>query len=128
MELVHPLESLLASTGLTLPFSKVTQDQINVYTSRGLLIESNLAWLWGTSVEHSVLYQYQMSSASNLLLSMIQTESPYFQPVPKAPAPFKAGLFPNDPTFSDCTSPECFTSWAVRIIESTAVYVLSAGL
>ncbi|KAH7124727.1 pectate lyase superfamily protein-domain-containing protein [Dactylonectria macrodidyma] len=107
---------------------KVTQDQIDVYTGRGLLIESETAWLWGTSVEHAVLYQYQLSNAKNILMGMIQTESPYFQPVPKAPQPFKTGLFANDPTFSQCTGTSCAFSWAVRIVDSNAVYVLGAGL
>ncbi|KID94680.1 LysM domain protein, partial [Metarhizium majus ARSEF 297] len=107
---------------------KVTQDQIDVYAGRGMLIESDTAWLWGTAVEHCVLYQYQISSASTILMSMIQTESPYFQPIPKAPFPFNAGVFPNDPTFADCSSLGCYSSWAVRIVDSTAVYILGAGL
>lgn len=107
---------------------KVTQDQIDIFTGRGMLIESNLAWLWGTSVEHSVFYQYQLSSASNILMSMIQTESPYFQPVPKAPIPFQPGTFPNDPTFKNCSSLSCYSSWAIRVVDSSAVYLLGAGL
>ncbi|PTB47605.1 carbohydrate-binding module family 50 protein [Trichoderma harzianum CBS 226.95] len=107
---------------------KVTQDQIDVYAGRGLLIESKLAWLWGTAVEHCVFYQYQMSDAQNILMGMIQTESPYYQPVPQAPTPFKPGLFPNDPTFNNCTSVSCYTSWAVRIVDSSTIYMLGAGL
>jgi len=41
------------------------------------------------------MYQYQFSNASNIFMSMIQTESPYFQPKPLAPLPFTPGLFPN---------------------------------
>jgi hypothetical protein len=112
--------------------SKVTQDQIDVYAGRGLLIEADLAWLWATSVEHCVLYQYQIANAKNIMLAMIQTESPYFQPLPKAPAPFTPGLFADDPVFSNCAasgSPAgCAFSWAVRIIDSSTVYVLGAGL
>lgn len=37
-------------------YSKVTQDQIDVYAGRVLLIKSKLAWLWGTAVEHCVFY------------------------------------------------------------------------
>lgn len=51
-------------------------DQVNIYAARGLLIESDVAWLWGTSVEHNVLYQYQLSGAKNIVMGMIQTESP----------------------------------------------------
>lgn len=53
--------------------------------------------------EHSALYQYQLSGAKDILMGMIQTESPYFQAIPAAPAPFPA-IFPNDPTFSNCTA------------------------
>lgn len=106
----------------------MTQDQIDVYAGRGLLIESDLAWLWGTSVEHCVLYQYQISRAKNILMSMIQTESPYFQPVPTAPHPFTTGLFPNDPLFNNCVGVGCAFSWAVRIIDSSTIYVLGSGL
>ncbi|KAG7286304.1 hypothetical protein NEMBOFW57_008612 [Staphylotrichum longicolle] len=109
---------------------KITKDQIDVYAGRGLLIESDRAWLWGTASEHAVLYQYQFSQASNIFMSMIQTESPYFQPTPRAPLPFTTGLFPNDPTFSNCaaTDAKCFASWAVRIVDSSAIYMLGAGL
>lgn len=48
-------------------------DQINIYPARGLSIESETAWFWGTSVEHNVLYQYQISNAETAV--MTQTES-----------------------------------------------------
>lgn len=88
-------------------------------------------WLWGTSVEHNVLYQYQLSGATNLLMGLIQTESPYYQVEPAAPAPFSNGLvFVDDPSFKNCAdnSKTCAMSWAVRIIDSNAIYVLSTGL
>jgi hypothetical protein len=106
------------------------RDQIDIYVARGLLVESKKAWLWATSFEHCVFYQYQISSATNVVMGMIQTESPYFQPVPKAPQPYRTGLFPNDPTFNDCKSGDtrCYSSWALRIIDSSSVYILGAGL
>ncbi|KAL3421768.1 hypothetical protein PVAG01_05924 [Phlyctema vagabunda] len=109
---------------------KVTQDQIDIYAGRGILIESQRAWLYGTASEHSVLYQYQLSAAKNILLAMIQTESPYFQPVPRAPTPFSTGLFTNDPSFDDCKagSGACAVSWTVRIIDSSTIYILGSGL
>lgn len=110
---------------------KSTLDEIDIYAGRGLLVESDKAWLWGTSVEHNVLYQYQFSNAKDVVMAMIQTESPYFQPVPQAPAPFTAGLFPNDPTFTNCvgaSSARCAVSWAVRIIDSSSILMLGAGL
>ncbi|KJR87858.1 LysM domain protein [Sporothrix schenckii 1099-18] len=111
-----------------------SQDMINVYTGRGVLIESQgPTWLWGSASEHSVLYQYQFSRASNLFCSMLQTESPYFQPSPGAPAPFVPGMFPDDPTFADCALPiaansRCALAWPVRILDSTDIFVYSAGL
>lgn len=108
-----------------------TLDQVDIYSGRGLLVESEKAWLWGTAVEHNVLYQYQFSNANDVIMGMIQTESPYFQPVPKAPAPFTTGFFPNDPTFSNCegsSTGNCAVSWAVRIIDSSSLYMLGAGL
>jgi hypothetical protein len=42
--------------------------------------------MYGTSSEHNILYQYQVSGAKDLYMGMIQAESPYFQPVPRAPA------------------------------------------
>ncbi|KAK2750071.1 hypothetical protein FQN57_004563 [Myotisia sp. PD_48] len=108
----------------------VTQDQIDVYSARGILIESQLAWLYGTTSEHNVLYQYQLSGAKNILMGMIQTESPYFQPVPVAPLPFPTKIFPNDPLFDECEmgSVTCALSWAVRIVDSSSIYILGSGL
>ncbi|KAH7329285.1 LysM domain protein [Stachybotrys elegans] len=108
-----------------------SQDQIDIYAARGLLVESKHAWLWGTSVEHCTFYQYQLSGAKNILLSMIQTESPYYQPVPAAPTPFTPGAFPDDPTFANCKTGQekgCGSSWGLRIIDSSAIYMLGAGI
>ncbi|KAH8698403.1 pectate lyase superfamily protein-domain-containing protein [Talaromyces proteolyticus] len=105
--------------------------QIDIFSGRGALIESHgPTWLYGTAAEHNVLYQYQISSASNILMGMIQTEAPYFQPHPKAPLPIVTGIFPNDPMFTDCAtdSKTCAVSWAVRIVNSSTVYLLGAGL
>ncbi|WYZ42188.1 hypothetical protein EsH8_V_001083 [Colletotrichum jinshuiense] len=108
------------------------QIQINVYSARGILIESQgPTWLWGTAAEHSVLYQYQLSGAKQVVMGLIQTEGPYFQSSPKAPAPFENGLvFKDDPTFADCpaNSQTCAMAWSLRMIDSTNVYVISGGL
>ncbi|CAG8005098.1 unnamed protein product [Penicillium nalgiovense] len=106
-----------------------SQDQINVFSARGVLIESQgPVWLYGTASEHNILYQYQISGAKDVMMGMIQTESPYYQPAPKAPNPFTVGQFPNDPSFDDCTGNSCEVSWALRIIDSSAIYSLGAGL
>jgi hypothetical protein len=104
--------------------------QIDVYAGRGILIQSKLAYLWGTAPEHAVMYQYQLAGASKVLMGMIQTVSPYFQPTLKAPEPFQTGLFPKDPTFADCkdSSTGCNVSWAMRILDSASIYILGAGL
>ncbi|EXL67159.1 hypothetical protein FOPG_16703 [Fusarium oxysporum f. sp. conglutinans race 2 54008] len=59
-----------------------------------------------------------------------KTETPYFQSSPQAPAPFKPGAFPNDPEFHNCTktSKSYAMAWALCIIDSSAVHILSAGL
>ncbi|CAG8040084.1 unnamed protein product [Penicillium olsonii] len=107
-----------------------TQDQIDIFAARGILIENQLSWLYGTASEHCTLYQYQLSGAKNILMAMIQTESPYYQPVPLAPNPFTPGFFPNDPLFEDCESNSisCALSWAVRIIDSSSIWILGSGL
>ncbi|KAK2742694.1 hypothetical protein FQN57_005149 [Myotisia sp. PD_48] len=109
----------------------ISQDQIDIYSARGVLIESQgPTWLYATASEHNVLYQYQVSQAKNLFMGMIQSESPYYQSTPKAPVPFMTGLFPNDPKFGDCNSSSatCALSWALRIIDSTSIYSLGSGL
>ncbi|KAF7552507.1 hypothetical protein G7Z17_g4263 [Cylindrodendrum hubeiense] len=109
------------------------QANIDVYAARGILIESSgPTWLWGTSVEHCILYQYQLSGAENVMMGLVQTESPYFQPYPSSPGPFynQLGAFPDDPNFQDCAEDDasCGFSWGVRVIDSKTVYVLGTGL
>ncbi|KAK1995810.1 pectin lyase-like protein [Colletotrichum falcatum] len=108
------------------------QIQISVYAARGVLIESRgPTWLWGTAAEHAVLYQYQLSGARNVVMGLIQTEAPYFQSSPKAPAPFEKGLvFRDDPTFADCPdgSKTCAMAWSLRMVDSANIYVISGGL
>ena len=60
----------------------------------------------------------------------IQTEAPYYQPVPVAPQPFQnaVGLFAGDPDFTDCTTPQCKIAWGLRVIDSSDIYFHSVGL
>ncbi|KAK0673186.1 pectate lyase superfamily protein-domain-containing protein [Cercophora samala] len=105
--------------------------QISLFAARGILIESTKpTWLYGTGSEHVVLYQYQLYKAKNVFLGHIQTEAPYFQPLPAAPAPFTPalGVFPGDPTFKDCTTATCRMAWGVRLIDSSDIYFHSMGL
>jgi len=109
------------------------QTQIDVYSGRGILIESQgPTWLYGTASEHSALYQYQIDRASNIFLGHMQTESPYYQDFPAPPVPFanQAG-FPNDPDFGLCDpdiDPGCAMAWALRLLSSEQVYIYGAGL
>lgn len=97
----------------------------------GILIESKApTWLYATSSEHNILYQYQLHKADNVFMGLIQTESPYFHPQPTAPKPFESSLgkFPADPTFEDCTADNCKVSWALSIVQSKNVHIVGAGL
>lgn len=113
-----------------------TGTQISVFAARGMLIESQgPSWFYGGGSEHSVLYNYLISSAKSVFMGHIQTESPYYQPNPHPPEPFRAGArFPNDPDFSHCEitanvyDDRCNYAWGLLIIDSTDIMVHSAGL
>ena len=50
--------------------------QVTIHAGRGILIESQKpTWLWGTAMEHSMLYNYQVANARNVFMSSIQTET-----------------------------------------------------
>ncbi|THZ72556.1 glucan 1,3-beta-glucosidase [Aureobasidium pullulans] len=107
-------------------------NQINIYNGRGVYIESQgPVWLYGTSSEHNVFYNYEIRNAKNVFMGMIQSETPYFQSNPKAPAPFVPQR-PSDPTFSICSSQNpsapCYKSWGLRVIDSTNVFIHGLGL
>ncbi|KAI8303634.1 exo-1,3-beta-D-glucanase [Colletotrichum sp. SAR11_59] len=110
------------------------QTQIDIYVARGILIESKggPVWLYGTASEHCVFYQYLLLGAQDVFMGNIQTESPYYLPKPKAPAPFtdQVGLFNGDPDFSECpeSEPHCAAAWALMISGSTNVHIFGAGL
>jgi glucan 1,3-beta-glucosidase len=105
-------------------------NQINIYNGRGVLIESQkAAWLYGTSSEHSQLYNYQVANAKNVFMGVIQSETPYMQSNPNANEPFKANATWNDPDFSKCSDDGgCPKSWGLRVVDSTDVLVYGAGL
>ncbi|KAL4820991.1 pectate lyase superfamily protein-domain-containing protein [Aspergillus spinulosporus] len=106
--------------------------QLSVYVARGMLIESTSAtWLYGTSSEHSVFYQYNFHHAHNIFTTVIQTEPPYYQPNPRPPAPFsnQVGLYGSDPVYN-CNGASfsgCDEAWAVIITESQNIHIGSAG-
>lgn len=107
------------------------QTQTSVYVARGVLIESTRpTWLYGTASEHSVYYQYEFYKSANVLAGMIQTEQPYYQPTPPPPAPFEAavGVFRGDPAFPCTENDPCDSGWGLRIIQSSQITILGAGL
>ncbi|KAH6649971.1 pectate lyase superfamily protein-domain-containing protein [Chaetomium tenue] len=110
-----------------------TMVQNSVYAARGFLIESTApVWLYATASEHAVYYQYNFHNASTIFTSMIQTESPYYQPTPPPPAPFAdvVGKFPGDPDYT-CAPGEfngCDESWGVIMRGCEDILITSAGL
>jgi glucan 1,3-beta-glucosidase len=110
--------------------------QIDVYTGRGALIQSSgPVWLWGTASEHSILYNYQIDGAGAVFGGFMQSETPYFQPQPLAPAPFNFNSAYDDPTFTVCsnggnTSADavpCKDAWGLRVANTKSLLVYSAG-
>ncbi|KAA8646710.1 uncharacterized protein ATNIH1004_005385 [Aspergillus tanneri] len=105
-----------------------TDTRISIYTGRGLLVEGRNIWLYGTSVEHHSLYQYQFSGAQNVVAGFIQTETPYWQPNPDAASgPFPSNSTLNDPDFNNCQAGSC-NALGLRIRESRDVAIYGAGL
>ncbi|KDN67309.1 putative 1,3-beta glucanase [Colletotrichum sublineola] len=105
-------------------------NQISLYAARGTLIESSgPSWFYGTGSEHTVLYQYQLYGAKDIYLGHMQSETPYYQPVPVAPIPFDVGKkFPGDPSFAQCSSEGCKEAWGLRVINSESVTIHGAGM
>ena len=116
--------------------------QIDIYAGRGLLIEGSRVWLVASSSEHHTLYQYQLVNAQDVWMGQIQTETPYYQPGPTAPAPFvDTNKDIWDPTFNkmDCDAinknateeakaAPCEMAWGLRVLGSQNVVVYGAGL
>ncbi|WFC98788.1 hypothetical protein MYAM1_001520 [Malassezia yamatoensis] len=96
-------------------------EQINVLSTRGILIqaESGPVWMYGTASEHQLLYQYSLVNAQNVLLAMIQTESPYFQGESFAAASRSAT---TNPLYPD---PDCARRYAAAHGESSGEYQTS---
>ncbi|KAI9888746.1 MAG: hypothetical protein M1814_006478 [Vezdaea aestivalis] len=109
--------------------------QINVYNGRGVLVESEgPVWLYGTSSEHSTLYNYQLNKAKDIYMALIQTETAYFQSNPSALVPFPPDARYADPDFaasckaSPTGTSSCAKTWGLRVVDSTDVLIFGAGL
>ncbi|KAF9229792.1 glycoside hydrolase family 55 protein [Gyrodon lividus] len=97
--------------------------QLSIFTGRGLLSESlGPVWLIGTA-EHNVLYQYNLHNAQNHWIGFAQTETPYYQPVPGAPAPFSIDKAYYDPEFNSSNA----TAWALYVQQSWDITLFGAG-
>ncbi|KAJ5344524.1 Pectin lyase fold/virulence factor [Penicillium brevicompactum] len=105
-----------------------TNTQISVYSGRGLLVEGNNVWLYGTGSEHHSLYQYQFSGAGSIVAGFVQTETPYYQPNPNAAnGPYPTNSTLRDPNYSTCLGGNC-NSLGLRVLDSKNVIVYGAGL
>lgn len=129
--------------------------QVSIYTGRGVLVRaiyrvffSNIVlsnffllfiqiessdgpvWLYGIQSEHNVLYQYQLINARNVFMTMIQSETPYWQPGPAAPLPYTPNPIFGDPTYSHCVAGDikCPMSYAVRAANCSNIYMYGAGM
>ncbi|KAF9049241.1 glycoside hydrolase family 55 protein [Hymenopellis radicata] len=99
--------------------------RISLYSGRGILSESSgPVWLIGTGSEHHTLYQYNLVNAANHYMGLIQTETPYYQPSPLAPAPFTVNAAFKDPSFDG----EINTALGLRILTSTDIIIFGGGL
>ncbi|KZV89437.1 glycoside hydrolase family 55 protein [Exidia glandulosa HHB12029] len=99
--------------------------QITVFSGRGILSESQgPVWLIGTGSEHNVLVQYNIANAANHFLGVIQTESPYYQPVPAPPAPFSINAAYQDPTSFSTPG----NAWGLQVKNSSNILIYGAGL
>ncbi|KAL7283547.1 hypothetical protein ACG7TL_002981 [Trametes sanguinea] len=99
--------------------------QTSIFSGRGILSESaGPVWMIGTASEHQTLYQYSLVNAENHYMGLIQTETPYYQPVPAPPAPFAINSDFHDPSFPSGQT----AAWAVHITNSQGIIIYGAGL
>ncbi|QGA21686.1 hypothetical protein EYB26_009397 [Talaromyces marneffei] len=102
--------------------------RISVYTGRGALIEGSNILMYGTSVEHHSLYQYSFYGASNVMAGFIQTETPYYQPIPDARSgPYVSNAAFHDPDYGSCLEGNC-NALGLYVINSNSIYFYGAGL
>lgn len=66
------------------------------------------------------MYAMQFANAQNVYMSMLQVETPYWQPDPEAPSPWTPNATWNDPTFTGANSsiPQNYMQWSLRIVGS----------
>jgi hypothetical protein len=106
-------------------------NQINIYNGRGILFESRKAtWLWGTASEHNVLYNYHFQNAANVYMTVIQTETAYYQANPDATVPFKSQSSWFDPDWNALCAdrPRCAKTYGLRVQDSTDILFYGGGM
>ncbi|OJA12371.1 hypothetical protein AZE42_04340 [Rhizopogon vesiculosus] len=98
--------------------------QTSIFSGRGILSESNgPVWFIGTSCEWSPEHNYNIVNAQDHYIGFAQTETPYYQPVPDAPAPFSTDATYYDPTFSSSIN----MAWGMYIQSSSDIIIFGAG-
>ncbi|KAK0225092.1 exo-beta-1,3-glucanase [Armillaria nabsnona] len=98
--------------------------QVTLFSGRGILSESRgPVWMVGTAEHHS-LYQYNLVNATDHYMGLIQTETPYYQPVPPAPGPFGINDGFHDPVFDSNTT----SAWALQVQSSHNIFIFGAAL
>ena len=104
-------------------------NQIDIYNGRGVLVESQgPVWLYGTSSEHSQLYNYQLSKAKNVYMGIIQSETPYMQSNPISTAAFTHKTAFKETTNSEYNTTTCKKAWGLRVVDSSDILIYGAGL
>lgn len=99
-------------------------DQLTLFSGRGILSHSQgPVWMIGTASEHHVLYQFSLVGAKNHYMGLIQTETPYFQPLPAPPGPFDISTVYDDPTFEHGMN----MAWGLWVQSSIDIMVFGAG-
>ncbi|KAF2140154.1 glycoside hydrolase family 55 protein [Aplosporella prunicola CBS 121167] len=91
-----------------------------VSVGRGALIEATQGtWLIGTAMEHATLYQYRFHGAANVVSTLAQAETAYWQGPGNAvaPEPWAQDLVPSDPGFANCAPGDalCGMAWFMAV-------------
>ncbi|KAI0318387.1 exo-beta-1-3-glucanase [Amylostereum chailletii] len=122
LHLTHTASAYLEGTWVWLADHDIETDaQINAFSGRGILSQSQgPVWLIGTA-EHHVIYQYNLAGAANHYIGLAQTETPYFQPSIASPTPFSV-----DSSFSDPTPSGGF-AWGLNVQDSSNILVFGSG-
>ncbi|CAD7060712.1 unnamed protein product [Tilletia caries] len=118
------------------------KNQIAIYSGRGVLVENTKGgpvWMYGVGSEHHLLVRFNLYRARNVLLSVPQTETAYFQGTswPSATETQPTSREFHDPLFDTPSAPTLNNSLldpfynrglGLRVRQSRDVIVYGAGL